>query len=191
MANAIVVVPQYLNVLEGPPAAKGAAPAAAAPGAPTNGGAAAQPVNGGGASAGVTLLASGAPEDAKAEANPAEGGSALVAQGGPGLGLGAGAAPRLEMWQVLSAHEAGQCQLWHDGGDGLRPVAVIGVKCAPARRVPCTILFFPASGVLPCDDVTAPGTCWDAASGRLLLCYMGVCVIHIAEHNCTALFICM
>ena len=144
VANAIVVVPQYLNVLEGPPAAKGAAPA---PGAPTNGGAAAQPVNGSGASAGISLLASGAPEDTKAEANPAEGGSALVAQGGPGLGLGAGAAPRLEMWQVLSAHEAGQCQLWHDGGDGLRPVAVIGVKCAPARRVPwssiqsCTFLL--------------------------------------------------
>lgn len=138
VANAIVVVPQYLNVLEGPLTAKGAAPGAAAPGAPTNGGAAAQPVNGGGASAGITLLASGAPEDAKADANPAEGGSALVAQGGQGLGLGPGVAPRLEMWQVLSAHEAGQCQLWHDGGDGLRPVAVIGVKCAPARRVPCS-----------------------------------------------------
>ena len=131
-----MVVPQYLNVLETPPASKGAPLAAPASGAPTNGGAAAQLEKGGGASAGVTLLGSGALEDAKAEAHPAEGGGSLVAQGGSGSGFGAGLARQLETWQLLSAHEAGQCQLWHDGGDGLRPVAIIGVKCAPARRVP-------------------------------------------------------
>ncbi|KAK9845513.1 hypothetical protein WJX81_008391 [Elliptochloris bilobata] len=139
VANAIVVIPQYLNVLEAPALAKSAALADPAPATvPASGGDAVRPTNGGVASAGVSLLGRGAPDDAKAEAGAAGGGSsALVAADSVGLGLGSafGPARQLETWQLLTAHEAGQCQLWHDGGDGLRPVAIIGSRCIPARSV--------------------------------------------------------
>ena len=128
MANAIVVVPQYLNVLEAPPAGK-VDPPPASDFAPTNGGSALRPTNGGAADFAETL-AGGRPEDIRQSSAP-EGGSALVVQG-----RARGLARRLETWQLLTAHESGQCQLWDDSGEGMRPVAVIGAKCSPARCAP-------------------------------------------------------
>lgn len=165
VANAIVVVPQYLNVLEAPPAGKDHSP-------PTNGGSALRPTNGGAAGS-AEALAGGRPEDIRTSSVP-EGGSALVVPG-----RARGPARRLETWQLLTAHESGQCQLWDDDGEGMRPVAVIGAKCSPARRGYCaspphiSFPLVPGAGALAGDLAAA-----DPAQGG------GICSIVVFSAEC-------
>lgn len=37
------------------------------------------------------------------------------------------------LWQLMTAHECGQCQLWDIGRGALQPIAVLGSPTFPAR----------------------------------------------------------
>ncbi len=122
VATAILAIPQYLNVVE--------------TSAPTNGGAAGR----NGAQVGGALHEGGAAAGAGERDKDGGGAAAAAAAAGAGwepgkAGLGGAAGRRLETWQLLTAHHNGQCQLWHECSEGLRPVAIIGAACSPARRV--------------------------------------------------------
>jgi len=40
------------------------------------------------------------------------------------------------LWQLMTAHECGQCQLWDIGRGALEPIAVLGSPTFPARSHP-------------------------------------------------------
>jgi len=142
VATAILAIPQYLNVVE--------------TAAPTNGGAAGR----NGARAG------------QGDEGPHEGGVGAGAgerdedsgSGDRGVGLEPGkavvAGRRLETWQLLTAHQNGQCQLWHECSEGLRhhrrgmlagqarPVAACAPPGACCVRIPRHVALPPPARAL-------------------------------------------
>lgn len=102
-ANAIMTMPRYVNVLRQD---EGEAAAGEA----------------GGGSCG----AAGPSPASSAEAEVAQGSVSVVTKQLSGKGSD-------NLWQLMTAHEAGCCQLWDISSGQLQPVAVLGSQTHPAK----------------------------------------------------------